>query len=76
MTTFSSHIFYQHQELFEKQSRVDELVDDLALTLGVTRDNLNIVCLCKLDLGRFSLIKLGSGSQRRLVRANDYPAKR
>ncbi|KAM4066577.1 type IIB DNA topoisomerase domain-containing protein [Hirsutella rhossiliensis] len=36
-------IFYQHQELFDKQRVVDELVDDLALTLGVHRHDLNIV---------------------------------
>lgn len=39
------HIFYQHQDLFEKQSQVDELVDDLAFTLGVNRGDLNIVRL-------------------------------
>jgi hypothetical protein len=38
-----SHIFYQHQDLFEKQRVVDELVQDLALTLDVSRDDLNIV---------------------------------
>ncbi|KAK8149559.1 hypothetical protein G3M48_006443 [Beauveria asiatica] len=36
------HIYYQHQELFETQRIVDELVDDLAYTLGVDRDYLNI----------------------------------
>ncbi|KAK7415688.1 endodeoxyribonuclease [Neonectria punicea] len=39
------HIYYQHQDLFEKQRQVDELVDDLALTLGVNRGDLNIVRL-------------------------------
>ncbi|KJZ74498.1 hypothetical protein HIM_06094 [Hirsutella minnesotensis 3608] len=42
-----SQIFYQHQELFEKQRVVDELVDDLALTFGVHRDALNIVASAK-----------------------------
>ncbi|KAM0561587.1 hypothetical protein ACHAPJ_002755 [Fusarium lateritium] len=37
------HIFYQHQDLFEKQSQVDDLVDDLAFTLGISRGDLNIV---------------------------------
>ncbi|KAJ6438226.1 Nad dependent epimerase dehydratase family protein [Purpureocillium lavendulum] len=37
------HIYYQHQELFERQRVVDELVDDLAATLAVQRDDLNIV---------------------------------
>ncbi|POR33776.1 Meiotic recombination protein rec12 [Tolypocladium paradoxum] len=41
------NIFYQHQDLFDKQRVVDELVDDLALTLGVTRDDLNIVASAK-----------------------------
>lgn len=36
-------IYYQHQELFETQRVVDELVDDLAYTLGTDRDDLNIV---------------------------------
>ena len=39
----NSHVFYQHQDLFETQRNVDELVDDLALSLGVHRDDLNIV---------------------------------
>ncbi|KAL7791425.1 Spo11/DNA topoisomerase VI subunit A [Trichoderma ceciliae] len=41
------HIFYQHQELFVKQRTVDELVDSLALALGVHRDDLNIVASSK-----------------------------
>lgn len=38
------HIFYQHRELFGNQRQVDDLVDRLALTLGTTREALNIVC--------------------------------
>lgn len=38
-----SHIFYQHQNLFDKQSQVDDLVDDIAFNMGVSRGNLNIV---------------------------------
>ncbi|KAI9149479.1 Meiotic recombination protein rec12 [Paramyrothecium foliicola] len=41
------HIYYQHQELFGKQQNVDDLVDDLALTLAVSRDDLNIVAAAK-----------------------------
>ncbi|KAI5461601.1 Spo11/DNA topoisomerase VI subunit A [Mariannaea sp. PMI_226] len=41
------HIFYQHQDLFEKQAQVDELVDDIALTLGIGREDLNIVAASK-----------------------------
>ncbi|EQL00317.1 meiotic recombination protein rec12 [Ophiocordyceps sinensis CO18] len=40
-------IFYQHQDLFEKQRVVDELVDDIALTLEVHRHDLNIVASSK-----------------------------
>ncbi|GKU04803.1 meiotic recombination protein spo11 [Fusarium langsethiae] len=41
------HIFYQHQDLFEKQREVDELVDDIAFTLGIGRGDLNIVAASK-----------------------------
>ncbi|KAK5993755.1 Meiotic recombination protein rec12 [Cladobotryum mycophilum] len=41
------HIYYQHQDLFEAQRNVDELVDDLALTLDIGRDDLNIVASAK-----------------------------
>ncbi|KAK7209040.1 hypothetical protein V2G26_016218 [Clonostachys chloroleuca] len=41
------HIFYQNQELFGTQARVDELVDCLALTLGIGREDLNIVATSK-----------------------------
>lgn len=36
-------IFYQHQDLFESQTVVDKLVDDIAITLGLDRSDLNIV---------------------------------
>lgn len=45
----TSHIYYQHKELFEKQRVVDELVDDVAFTLGANRDDLNIVCHTKVS---------------------------
>ncbi|CEJ89784.1 hypothetical protein VHEMI05609 [[Torrubiella] hemipterigena] len=41
------HVFYQHQELFQRQSIVDELVDDVAATLHVDRHDLNIVASAK-----------------------------
>ena len=41
------HIFYQHQDLFESQRVVDELVDCLAATLNLDRDDLNIVASSK-----------------------------
>lgn len=37
-------MFYRDPELFIKQSVVDRYVDDLAYTLGVERDALNVVC--------------------------------
>ncbi|KAF7553648.1 hypothetical protein G7046_g7054 [Stylonectria norvegica] len=37
------HIYYQHQDLFEKQTQVDDLVDDIAFTFGINRSDLNIV---------------------------------
>lgn len=37
------HIYYQHQELFESQRIVDDLVDRIAKTLEARRDDLNIV---------------------------------
>ncbi|KAK3185636.1 endodeoxyribonuclease [Lecanicillium sp. MT-2017a] len=36
------HIYYQHQDLFETQQNVDEIVDDVAFTLGIGRNDLNI----------------------------------
>ncbi|EXV00156.1 type IIB DNA topoisomerase family protein [Metarhizium robertsii] len=41
------NIFYQHQELFGTQRVVDELVDDVATTLELDRDDLNIVASAK-----------------------------
>ena len=37
------NIFYRHPDLFKRQEVVDDLVDDLAFTLGLGRDALNIV---------------------------------
>ncbi|KAJ4256725.1 endodeoxyribonuclease [Fusarium torreyae] len=56
------HIFYQHQDLFEKQSQVDELVDDLAFTLGISRGDLNIVAASKGVLAGPLTIHLNDGS--------------
>ncbi|KAG5980840.1 hypothetical protein E4U55_003571 [Claviceps digitariae] len=38
----SRSIFYQHQDLFETQKVVDQLVDDIAITLDLDRGDLNI----------------------------------
>lgn len=38
-----SHIFYQHQDLFENQNQVDDLVDEIAVILDAKRGDLNIV---------------------------------
>ncbi|KAH6652542.1 Spo11/DNA topoisomerase VI subunit A [Truncatella angustata] len=41
------HIYYQHPDLFGTQSYVNQLVDDVAFTFGVSRDALNIVAASK-----------------------------
>ncbi|PQK14645.1 hypothetical protein BB8028_0005g01750 [Beauveria bassiana] len=55
------HIYYQHQELFETQRIVDELVDDLAYTIGADRDNLNITASSKGSISGCMSIYLHSG---------------
>ncbi|KAI7777748.1 hypothetical protein LA080_003095 [Diaporthe eres] len=47
------NIYYQDPDLFKSQSNVDELVDDLAFTLGVGRNALHIVCILFLNRRRF-----------------------
>jgi meiotic recombination protein SPO11 len=37
------NIYYQNPDLFKSQSAVDDMVDNLAFTLGVGREDLNIV---------------------------------
>ncbi|PTD04665.1 Meiotic recombination protein rec12 [Fusarium culmorum] len=56
------HIFYQHQDLFEKQREVDDLVDDIAFTLGISRGDLNIVAASKGVLAGPLTIDLHDGS--------------
>ncbi|KAI6762764.1 hypothetical protein HG530_008744 [Fusarium avenaceum] len=56
------HIFYQHQNLFDKQSQVDDLVDDIAFNMGVSRGNLNIVAASKGVLAGPLIIRLNDGS--------------
>ncbi|RMJ19687.1 hypothetical protein CDV36_000667 [Fusarium kuroshium] len=56
------HIFYQHQDLFEKQTQVDDLVDDIAFTLGIGRADLNIVAASKGALAGPVTIHLTDGS--------------
>ncbi|PFH63393.1 hypothetical protein XA68_12357 [Ophiocordyceps unilateralis] len=55
-------IFYQYQDLFDKQKVVDDLVDDIALTLGVHRHDLNIVASAKGLLSGCLSIRLTDGS--------------
>jgi meiotic recombination protein SPO11 len=43
MLTRHRNIYYQNTELFREQRVVDALVDDLAFTLGIGRNALNIV---------------------------------
>ncbi|KAK2603187.1 hypothetical protein N8I77_009663 [Diaporthe amygdali] len=50
------NIYYQDPDLFKSQSNVDQLVDDLAFTLGVGRNALQIVAASKgLIVGPLSL---------------------
>ncbi|RSL67295.1 hypothetical protein CEP53_003072 [Fusarium sp. AF-6] len=56
------HIFYQHQDLFERQTQVDDLVDDIAFTLGIGRADLNIVAASKGVLAGPVTIHLTDGS--------------
>ncbi|KAJ3542404.1 hypothetical protein NM208_g4107 [Fusarium decemcellulare] len=56
------HIFYQHQHLFDKQTQVDDLVDDIAFTLGISRGDLNIVAASKGSLAGPLTIRLTDGS--------------
>ncbi|KAF5983101.1 meiotic recombination SPO11 [Fusarium coicis] len=56
------HIFYQHQHLFEKQGQVDDLVDDIAFNLGISRGDLNIVAASKGALAGPLLIRFHDGS--------------
>jgi len=37
------NIYYQNTDLFKSQSLVDDLVDNIAFTLGIGREQLNIV---------------------------------
>ncbi|MBE3050222.1 hypothetical protein IMZ48_48540 [Candidatus Bathyarchaeota archaeon] len=37
------NLYYEESELYGSQARVDQLVDDLAVTLGVGRHDLGIV---------------------------------
>ncbi|KAL0465879.1 meiosis-specific topoisomerase [Neurospora intermedia] len=54
------NIYYQNMELFRSQSVVDEMVDNLAFTLGVGRNDLNIVATAKgLVAGQVELIMRG-----------------
>ena len=42
-------IYYRDPELFIKQAVVDRYVDDIAFTLGVDRDALNVVSLLLIE---------------------------
>lgn len=45
----SRNIYYQNPDLFKSQSVVDVMVDNLASTLGIGREDLNIVSLKTLE---------------------------
>ncbi|KAG8422939.1 endodeoxyribonuclease [Metarhizium acridum] len=57
------NIFYQHQELFGTQRVVDELVDDVATTLELDRDDLNIVASAKGIMAGPLKIRLNDGGE-------------
>ncbi|KAI0167834.1 hypothetical protein BJ166DRAFT_496108 [Pestalotiopsis sp. NC0098] len=42
LTRRCRYMFYLNKDLFERQSYVDQIIDDIAFTLGVNRDALNI----------------------------------
>ncbi|EGZ75040.1 DNA topoisomerase IV, alpha subunit [Neurospora tetrasperma FGSC 2509] len=65
------NIYYQNMELFRSQSVVDEMVDNLAFTLGVGRNDLNIVATAKgLVAGQVELIMRG-GSKINCAESSD-----
>lgn len=43
-------IYYRHPDLFVKQTVVDRYVNDLACTFGISRSQLNVVCILTLSL--------------------------
>ncbi|KAK3942482.1 Spo11/DNA topoisomerase VI subunit A [Diplogelasinospora grovesii] len=54
------NIYYQDIDLFKSQSAVDEMVDNLAFTLGLGREDLNIVATDKgLIAGAIELVLTG-----------------
>lgn len=38
-------VYYRDPDLFHKQATVDRLIDDLAFTLDIERDDLNVVSI-------------------------------
>lgn len=50
------NIFYQNVDLFKSQGVVDDLVDNLAFTLGLGREDLNIVCSHSADGRAFPIL--------------------
>ncbi|TVY41187.1 Meiotic recombination protein, partial [Lachnellula subtilissima] len=58
IVTTKRDIYYRDSELFIKQAVVDRYVDDIAYTLGVTRDALNVVAAAKgLVVGSFAITR-------------------
>ncbi|TVY82608.1 Meiotic recombination protein rec12 [Lachnellula suecica] len=58
IVTTKRDIYYRDPELFLKQAVVDQYVDDIAYTLGVERDALNVVAAAKgLVSGSFTIIR-------------------
>ncbi|KAK3325991.1 Spo11/DNA topoisomerase VI subunit A [Apodospora peruviana] len=65
------NIYYQNIELFKSQSMVDNMVDNLALTLGVGRGDLNIVATAKGLIAGSVDLKMRNGSITRCGLSRD-----
>lgn len=59
------NIYYQNKELFgDRQEALDKLIDDVAFTLGVGREDLNIVGATPLNWSSLLIRGLGRGRER------------
>lgn len=62
-------MFYLNKDLFERQSYVDQIIDDIAFTLGVNRDALNIVSSCSYPVSISLLTAFRLPHRKGLLRA-------
>jgi len=61
-------IYYQNTGLFSSQRYVDNLVNDIAFSFGIGRDDLNIVSCLSINRRHESDILAGCGKQRAYCR--------